>query len=297
MKIVVTGSLGHIGKPLAEILIKNGNEVIVISSDPEKQKDIEVIGATPAIGSLDDTRFLIETLSGADALFAMVPPNFGEIDQVAYYTRIVNGYAAAAKAVDLQRLVYLSSYGADLDSGTGFILGAHHAENILNAVPGLNVTHLRPGYFYYNLLNFSSMAKHHGFIGANYGGNDNMIFVAPEDIAVVAAEALQNTANVKRVHYIVSDEMTASEAAKILGTAIDKPGLEWKTFTDEQTAGAMQQRGMPEHIVKNFIELGASIHNGRMLQDYYRHKSEAMIGKIKLEVFAKDEFAAVYQKA
>jgi nucleoside-diphosphate-sugar epimerase len=45
MKIVVTGSLGHISKPLAEILVGNGHSVTVISSNPEKQKHIEMLGA------------------------------------------------------------------------------------------------------------------------------------------------------------------------------------------------------------------------------------------------------------
>ncbi len=40
-----------------------------------------------------------------------------------------------------------SSYGADLDKGKGFILGSHYAENILNKVPGMGLTILRPGYF------------------------------------------------------------------------------------------------------------------------------------------------------
>ena len=38
MKIVVTGSLGHISKPLTETLVKNGHEVTVISSNPERKK-------------------------------------------------------------------------------------------------------------------------------------------------------------------------------------------------------------------------------------------------------------------
>ena len=38
MKIVVTGSLGHIGKPLTEELVQKGHSVTVISSKAEKQK-------------------------------------------------------------------------------------------------------------------------------------------------------------------------------------------------------------------------------------------------------------------
>jgi 5,10-methylene-tetrahydrofolate dehydrogenase/methenyl tetrahydrofolate cyclohydrolase len=45
MKVVVTGSLGNISKPLAHELLEKGHTVTVISSDREKQKDIEALGA------------------------------------------------------------------------------------------------------------------------------------------------------------------------------------------------------------------------------------------------------------
>ena len=57
MKIIVTGSLGHISKPLTEELVQKGHAVTVISSKPERQKDIEALGAAAAIGTIDDVEF------------------------------------------------------------------------------------------------------------------------------------------------------------------------------------------------------------------------------------------------
>ena len=58
MKIVVTGSLGNVSKPLAQKLVKAAHDVVVISSKAEKVKAIEEIGAKAAIGSLEDVNFL-----------------------------------------------------------------------------------------------------------------------------------------------------------------------------------------------------------------------------------------------
>jgi uncharacterized protein YbjT (DUF2867 family) len=88
MKIIVTGSLGHIGKPLTQELAQNGHLVTVISSNPEKQRDIEALGAAAAIGSLEDVIFLTQTFTGADAVYTMVPPNNyfdHNLDLLAYY--------------------------------------------------------------------------------------------------------------------------------------------------------------------------------------------------------------------
>ena len=57
MKIIVTGSLGHISKPLTEELVGKGHSVTVISSKAERQKDIEALGAKAAIGTMDRCGF------------------------------------------------------------------------------------------------------------------------------------------------------------------------------------------------------------------------------------------------
>jgi len=62
MKIIVTGSIGHISKPLTQQLVNEGHNVIVISSNAERQADIETLGATAAIGTLQDVDFFNRNL-------------------------------------------------------------------------------------------------------------------------------------------------------------------------------------------------------------------------------------------
>ncbi|MBC8041943.1 MAG: NAD(P)H-binding protein [Rhizobacter sp.] len=292
MKIIVTGSLGHISKPLTKELVQKGHQVTVISSNREKQKDIAALDATAAIGSLEDVDFLKRAFSGADAVYCMIPPNFGEPNQVAYYRRIGSNYARAIGQSGIKRVVHLSSYGAHLEKGTGFILGSHHVEGILNELSDIAITHLRPAYFYYNLYNFADMIKGAGFIGANYGGDDKMVMVHPNDIAAAASEELETPATGKQVRYVASDEHTCNEVASILGAAIGKPDLKWVTFTNEQMQEGMEKRGMPASLVANFVEMGTSTHSGAMREHYELHKPVAM-GKVKTEDFAK-EFAAAF---
>jgi uncharacterized protein YbjT (DUF2867 family) len=292
MKIVTTGSLGNIGLPLIKDLVLKGHEVTVISSNMEKKEDIEALGATAAIGSLNNRDLLTTTFTGADAVFVMVPPGYAEIDQMAYYQRLANNYAHAIQQAGIKRVVHLSSYGAHLDKGTGFILGAHYAEGILNKVPDISLTHLRPGYFYTNLYRFVDMIKGAGFIGSNYGGDDKLVMVSPADIAAAAAEELEKTTATKSIRYIISDERTTSEVASVLGKAIGKPDLQWLLLTEEQTKSGMEQAGVPSFIITNVLELNNSIHSGVLQEDYEKQKPIAL-GKTKLEAFAK-EFAAAF---
>ena len=190
-------------------------------------------------------------------------------------------------------MVHLSSWGAHLAEGTGFITGSHDVEQLLNALPGVTLTHMRAGSFYYNLYGYMDMIKTAGFIGANYGGEDKIVMVSPLDIATAAAEELTTPAATgQHIRYVVSGEYTANEAARILGAAIGKPDLPWVTITNEQMRSGLEQKGIPPHIAASFVDLGASIHNGRLGEDYEQHKPATM-GKVKLETFA-TEFAAAY---
>lgn len=288
MKIILTGSLGHISKPLAEELVQKGHSVTVISSNPEKQKDIEALGAAAAIGSITDVAFLASTFAGADAVYCMIPPSFAEPDQVAYYSKVGSGYVEAIRQSGVKRVVELSSYGAHLEKGTGFIVGSHQVEKMMNELKDVAVTHIRPGYFYYNLLGFVKMIKAAGLMGANYGGEDKLLLVSPADIAAAIADEIVTPLSGNKVRYVASDDRTCNEVAGVLGKAIGKPDLKWITMTSEQMQNGLESNGLPEHIAANLVELGAATHSGILREDYEQHKP--VMGKVKLEDFAR-EFA------
>jgi uncharacterized protein YbjT (DUF2867 family) len=296
MKIVLTGSLGHISKPLTEELVQKGHEVTVISSSPERQNDIEALGASAAIGSLEDVNFLTVTFKGADVVYTMIPPkgyfdpNF---DVIAYYGRIGNNYAQAIRQSGVKRVIYLSSVGANLDKGTGLILGHHSVENILNNLPpDVAITYMRPTAFHYNLYGFLPAIKSTGIIAANYGSEDKILWVSPIDIAAAVAEEIVTTLTGRKIRYVASDELTCSEVASILGTAIGKPDLKWITITNEQMQSGLEAAGMHTSITARLVNMQASMHSGELFHDYYLNKP-AVLGNVKMTDFAK-EFAAVF---
>lgn len=294
MKIIVTGSLGNISKPLAQKLIQKDHSVVIISSNAKKQKEIELLGAVAAIGSVEDADFLTAVFTGADVVYTMIPPDFSTPDPIARYQRIGKSYAQAIQQSGVKRVVHLSSWGADLAEGTGIIVGSYHVEQIFNELATASMTYLRPTSFYTNLYHYLEMIKGAGFMGTNYGGDDKLVMVAAEDIASAAAEETEAQSMGKKIRYVASDEHTCNEIASILGAAIGKPDLKWLTFTDAETQAAMEKNGVAVHMATKLVELNASIHSGAIRKDYDLHLPGAM-GKVKLEDFAK-EFAVVFNK-
>lgn len=294
MKIVVTGSLGNIGRPLVEELVQQGHSVTAISRNAGSRAKIENMGAIAGIGSVKDTSFLKEVFKEADTAFCMIPPDYTVPDQVKYYEDIAKSYAEAIPGSGIRKIVHLSSWGANLNKGTGFILGSHHAEKILNDIPNISITHLRAGFIYYNLFGFTDMIKQRGIMASVYGGNDKIVMVAPVDIAAAAAEELILIDNGK-VRYIAGDDRTADEVAMVLGKSIGRPDLRWQILTGDEMKREMEQNGVPEYITKNAVALGESIHNGNLRKDYDKTGAYPT-GKIKIEEFA-EEFASVYIKS
>ena len=298
MKLIVTGSLGHISQPLTETLVQKGHAVTVISSSQERQKSIEEIGATAAIGSLEDVDFLTSTFTGADAVYSMVPPNdyFNhDLDLLAYYRRLGQNYKQAIGQSEVKRLVNLSSFGAHLEEGNGILVGTHDVEQILNELPpDVALTHIRPTSFFYNLYGYAEMIKRQGFIAANYGEADIVPWVSPKDIAAAVAEELITPFEGRKVRYVASDERSCNDTARVLGEAIGTPDLQWKIIPGEQMQGGLEAAGMNPEIAAGLTEMYGSLHSGLLAESYYQNKP-AVMGKVKLENFAQ-EFAAAFNQ-
>jgi len=286
MKIIVTGSVGNISKPLAEQLIAKGHLVTIISSNPDKVNEIEALGAKAAIGSISDGDFLAQTFSGADVVYTMIPPNFAASNYRKYVGDSGKTYAEAIKKSGVKRIVNLSSIGADIDGGTGQIAGAHDAEIELNKLEGVAIKHVRAGFFYTNFYNNIPMINQ-GFMGSNYNSQTRLVMTHPADIASIVAEELQNSFTGKGVRYAVSDDRTFDEIVKVLGAAIGKPDLKWIEFTDEQSYDGMLQSGMSPELARNFTEMGTAIRSAILWKDFDATGGK-ISGKIKLEEFAKE---------
>lgn len=299
MKIIVTGSLGHIGKPLTEELVQKGHEVTVISSKAERQKDIEALGAKAAIGTMQDVDFLAATFKGADIVYIMEALGHGSffdqnIDIMAAIAAIGNNYKQAIEQSGVKRVVHLSSIGAHTDKGNGMLAFHYNVENTLKELPDdVSIKFMRPVGFYYNMFAFIPTIKAQNAIIQNYGGDDKEPWVSPLDIAAVIAEEMEMPFDGRKIRYIASDEASPKEVAKILGDAIGEPDLVWQVIPDEQMLNRLTDAGMSQQAAKGMVDMNAGRRNGILYEDYYRNKP--VLGKVKLTDFAKS-FAAVYNQ-
>ncbi|EFK59141.1 NAD(P)H-binding protein [Sphingobacterium spiritivorum] len=289
MKITITGSLGNIGRFLTEKLLQSGHHVTVVSHSEDRKPEIERLGADAAIGSISDVVFLRNAFKDADAVFAMTPPNMGGIDIISNTVEAGKAMAKAIKESAVSRVVMLSSIGADLPDGNGPIAALHHIEKAYAELEGVAVTFLRAGYFFTNFYNDILLIKTAGITGSNYPSSTSIPLVHPFDIAMAAAERLEQPFTGKNIQYVISDFRTARDVADVLGNEIGQPELPWIEFTDEEAFQGMMQAGVPGEIAGLYVEMGAGIRAGKIQTDF-KNVGAPVTGQVKLEDFAK-EFA------
>lgn len=299
MKIVVTGSLGHIGKPLTEKLLQKGHKVSVISSRMDRQKEIVALGAEPAVGTMEDAGFLTRRFKGADIVYVMEALGQGaffdpDTDIRAKIQAIGRSYKTAILESGVKQVIHLSSIGAHTDQGNGILAFHFDAENILRELPDdVSIKFMRPVGFYNNMFGFIPTIRSRDSIVQNYGGDVKEPWVSTFDIAAVIAEEMEEPFEGRKVRYLASDEVSPNEVAKVLGKAIGKPNLKWLVIPDEEILDRMIASGMNPQTAKGFMEMNAARRAGALYEDYNRNKPA--LGKVKITDFAK-EFAAVYRQ-
>ena len=301
MKIILTGSLGNIGRPLTTELVQQGHDVTVISSSDKRVPAIESIGAKAVVGSMFDVDFLTEAFRGADIVYLMETMEAAgdifdkEVDFIARISQIGLNYKEAVAQSGVKQVIHLSSIGAHTDKGTGILLFHHNVEQSLRSLSAdINIKFIRPVGFYINMFSFVNTIKSKGVIISNYGGDKKEPWVSPLDIAAAIAEEVGQPFVGRTVRYVASDEVSPNEIAAALGNVIGKPDLQWQVITDQQLLDNWLRIGFNKQVAEGFVEMQASQGTGEIYADYELHKP--VLGKVKLADFAK-EFAQVYQQS
>jgi len=187
---IVTGASGNTGKLIAQALLSKGKKVRIIGRDKGRLQPLAEKGAEVCIGSLDDAAAMTRAFSGAQAVYAMIPPNLSAPDNLAYQNTVGEALANAITAARVPYVVNLSSVGGHLTGKTGPIAGLHDQEERLNRIKGVHLLHLRPGFFMENFYWSIDLIRKMGINGGALRADLPIAMIATRDIAAVAAQRL-----------------------------------------------------------------------------------------------------------
>ena len=289
---VITGATGNTGKVIASTLLEAGKQVRIVSRDAEKAKELTNKGAELFQGSSDDVELLKKAFDGTTAVYALLPMNMGAEDYTAFQLKHANAIAEAMKACNVKFVVSLSSQGAHLESNSGIILGLHKMEQLFNQVKGLNTLHLRPCYFMENALGMVGMIKESGIMGSPINGDLSMPMIATNDIAHYAAKSLLSL-DFEGNNYqdlLGASNATYQEVAKVYGTAIGNPDLNYVEFSYADFKGAFMGMGASESVADKMNEFLVRLNAGEV---FVSERNEANTTPTTIEEFS-HTFSYIY---
>ena len=289
--LVILGATGKTGSVTAETLIAMGQKVRVVGRDAAKLTGFTAKGAEAAVGDVGDTAFLARAFTGADAVYTMIPPNFGVPDFRAYQKKAGESIIAAIKGSGVKYVVHLSSQGAHLPDRTGPIAGLHDQEERLNKLEGVNVLHLRPTYFMENLLINIDLIKKMNIMGSAIRGNVKFAMIAAKDIGAYAAERLaKRDFSGKSIRDLLGQrDLSLDEAAAVIGKKMAKPDLKYVAFPYDDAEKGMVAMGLTPDMSKLYIEMSKALNDGLFAVNIPRTRENTTPTSI-------EEFAGVFAK-
>lgn len=291
----ITGATGNTGRVAAEALLDAGHTVRAVGRNAERLQPLVERGAEPVVGSLDDAGLLAGAYRGADAVYAMIPPEARADDYAAYADAISKSHVSAIRESGVGSVVALSSLGAHRPDHNGIVKVLHHFEQDLRGLDGVNVLALRPSYFLDNLYPQVDMIKAMGFMGGPLASKVKMPMVHTRDIGRVVADRLAKPLpGGFTVEYLLGErDLSYGEIARILGEKIGRPDLSYVQFPPDQAMMGLQQVGMSPDVARLIVELAQGVNDGYVQDDFERTPENTT--ETSIEMFA-DDFSTLFNQ-
>jgi len=265
MSIVIPAPTGNIGSRVTQKLLDAGEKVVVVHRDPAKVKHFTDQGARLVKGSFyEDRKVVEEALTGAKVFFFMIPPISGPTHSK-WALEATTLVTEVAKEKGVGRVVFLSSFGAQVGSGTGIIDFLRDAEDILKSKLS-HVASLRAGFFFENFLRDIPTV-------ASQGKVFSPTFIVPKKWAYVAvtdvADAISNHLFTDNWEGHITTgvhgpkDYTLQEAIQVLSKAIGQQ-ITPVGISVEQLKQTMESLKTPPFMIAGFAEFYGAITTGRV---------------------------------
>jgi len=291
----VIGATGHTGNIVANRLLAEGQKVRAIGRSKERLQSLIDAGAEPSVCELTDAGALTKAFAGAKAAYVMLPPDMSSNNYRGLQDRITDAVASGLTAARFQFAVTLSSVGADKADKTGPVVGLHKMEERLNGIKGLNVLHLRAGYFMENTLAQAGIIHAMNSAAGPVRPTLKVAMIASRDIGQAAADSLirLDFTGQQARELLGQRDLTMSEAARVIGQAIGKPDLAYVQIPDNDFRAAVTRMGMSNDLANLILEMVAGMNSEHMRP--LESRSSRNTTPTSYETFVAEEFVPVYE--
>jgi uncharacterized protein YbjT (DUF2867 family) len=263
--ITVMGATGQTGGATARRLLEGGEHVRALGRSADRLAALRDAGAEPFPVDASDATALTEAFRGANAAYVLLPISPEVPDWHAHMAQLGEAIVTAVRAAGVPYVVAVSSVGADLPSGTGFLTGLHAQEQRLETLTDVaHVLALRPGAYFENAYGWLPVIAEQGVMADSVAPNAPLPMVATRDVGAAAAAALRSrdwTGFAVR-ELLGPRDLTYAEVAGMIGAAIGRPDLGYVQIPEDDLRAALEAEGWSPDATRLQVEMNQVFSDG-----------------------------------
>jgi uncharacterized protein YbjT (DUF2867 family) len=262
---IVMGATGQTGGATARALLEADEDVRAIGRSADRLAELESAGAETRAGDAGDPTFLADAFRGADAVYALLPIAPEVPDWHAHQARLGEAIVTAVRDAGVPYVVAVSSVGADVPAGTGFLTGFYAQEERLRTLTDVaHVLALRPGAYFENAYGWLPVIAEQGVMADSVAPDSPLPMVATRDVGAVAAGALRarDWTGFAVRELLGPRDLTYAEIAGMIGAAIERPGLPYVQIPEDDLRAALQAAGWSADAARLQVEMNRAFSHG-----------------------------------
>ncbi len=256
---IILGATGQVGSAIVDRLLKQNKPIKAVIHNPKKADELRHKGALVAVADAFDLHALHSAFKDGSAVFVLTPETGSSNDVIGDTQTILDNYRAAIESSQIEKIVGLSSIGAQSQAGN-----LKMSAMLERAFTGLQAQQIfvRPAYFYSNWLPYLDPVKEQGLLPTFYPVDLKIPMTSPVDVAEFLADTIVEPIEDSPIYELESPQWyssidVAETMGEILGRKVEArqtPRANW----EQQLASI----GFTQNAIENFIEMTTAVIDG-----------------------------------
>lgn len=263
---IILGASGQVGSAIANNLIEKNKPVKGVIRNPEKTGLLESKGIEVRIADYFDLAALMDVVKDGELIFVLTPENGKSEDVLGDTQLLLNNYKEAITSSGINKIIGLSSIGAQHESGTGNLLMSNMLEKAFTDLEILQVF-VRPGYYYSNWLMYLPVVEEQGILPTFFPVDQKIAMISPTDVAAFIAEKIAGGIEKSTVFELIGPEkLSSNDVANAFGKILNRE-VTAQQIPKEQWEEMLLDAGFTEDAAKNLIEMTEAVIDGRAIPE------------------------------
>lgn len=263
---IVLGATGQIGFMLANNLLKKGQPVRAVVRNETKAHELKKIGIEVFVADYLDKEALIKAFHNGKTVFLLTPEDPNSDNHLDKVRLMIDNYREAIQASGINKIVGLSSMGAQHEADTGNLAASYLLEH---AFDGFNIEQIfvRPAYYYSNWTGYLELIMAQGILPTFFPLEMKLPMISPVDVAEFLADVMIREASQERIYEVCGPrDYSSSDIARIFEKVLNKNVTLQQILPDEWES-TLEQAGFTADGIKNLMLMTKAVIDGKTKSD------------------------------